>query len=364
MLEKSLISVLIGVGISVVAFVPVLIHQFRRFGAPSLGRMVLIFTNFVYVSALIAYTIFPVPPLSDEYCASHPRHFILDPTEYFRDMAHHFAGAPIMEVLTSSSMMQMVLNVALFVPLGFYAVRLLRMRPWSAVLFGFGTSLVIELTQYTGNWFISNCQYRVADINDLITNTLGGIFGVLATTFAPHFSQTPEKMEKQADKSRAVTKGRRFLALLIDVWWVILIDIAAMGITAAIGMVLLYNNPENKTAAEDAMETCGTPLLAALNLVYVIIAMAGRLGVSPGMGTAHLAWTTPRGLPAGRRHSLVIGMALMCSHLADTRFSILASIGTIVLLVELISVLFTARGLVGKIMGLNLVDARTIEERP
>ncbi|MDU1419175.1 MAG: hypothetical protein E6924_12050 [Cutibacterium avidum] len=47
MLEKSLISVLIGVGISVVAFVPVLIHQFRRFGAPSLGRMVLIFTNFV-----------------------------------------------------------------------------------------------------------------------------------------------------------------------------------------------------------------------------------------------------------------------------------------------------------------------------
>ncbi|MDU1419174.1 MAG: VanZ family protein [Cutibacterium avidum] len=179
-------------------------------------------------------------------------------------MAHHFAGAPVMEVLTSSSMMQMVLNVALFLPLGFYAVRLLRMRPWSAVLFGFGTSLAIELTQYTGNWFLSNCQYRVADINDLITNTLGGIFGVLTTTFAPHFSQTPEKMEKQADKSRAVTKGRRFLALLIDVWWVVLIDIAAMGITAAIGMVLLYNNPENKTAAEDAMETYGTPLLVAL----------------------------------------------------------------------------------------------------
>ena len=137
-----------------------------------------------------------------------------------------------------------------------------------------------------------------------------------------------------------------------------------MGITAAIGMVLLYNNPENKTAAEDAMETYGTPLLVALNLVYVIIAMAGRLGVSPGMGTAHLAWTTPRGLPAGRRHSLVIGVAFMCSQLANTRFSILATIGTTVLVVEAISVLFTARGLIGKIMRLNLVDARTIEERP
>lgn len=364
MLEKSLISVLIGVGISVVAFVPVLIHQFRRFGAPSLGRMVLIFTNFVYVSALIAYTIFPVPPLSDEYCASHPRHFILDPTEYFRDMAHQLAGAPITQVLTSSPMLQMALNVALFVPLGFYAVRLLRMRAWAAMLLGFGTSLVIELTQYTGNWFLSNCQYRVADINDLITNTLGGILGVLATTFTPHFSQAPETMEQQADEPREITKGRRFLALLIDVWWVILIDIAAMGLTAAIVTVILYHNPQNKAVAEHALTTYGTSLLVAFNLVYVIIAMTGRLGISPGIGTAHLAWTTPHGLPAGRRHSLVIGVAFMCSQLANTRFSILATIGTTVLVVEAISVLFTARGLIGKIMGLNLVDARTIEERP
>lgn len=238
------------------------------------------------------------------------------------------------------------------------------MRPWAAMLLGFGTSLVIELTQYTGNWFLSNCQYRVADINDLITNTLGGILGVLATTFTPHFSQAPETMEQQADEPREVTKGRRFLALLIDVWWVILIDIAAMGLTAAIVTVILYHNPQNKAVAEHALTTYGTSLLVAFNLVYVIIAMTGRLGISPGMGTAHLAWTTPHGLPAGRRHSLVIGVAFMCSQLANTRFSILATIGTTVLVVEAISVLFTARGLIGKIMRLNLVDARTIEERP
>ncbi|MGK2350959.1 VanZ family protein [Cutibacterium sp. V947] len=364
MLDKALISILIGAGISVVTFVPVLIHQFRRFGAPSFGRMVLVFSNFVYVTAIIAYTIFPVPPLSDKYCAAHPRYFILDPTEYFRDMAHQFAGAPVMEVLTSFSMMQMVLNVALFVPLGFYAVRLLRMRPWAAILLGFGTSLFIELTQYTGNWFISNCQYRAADVNDLITNTLGGILGVLTTTFAPHFSQAPEQMEKQANEPREVTKGRRFLALLIDAWWVAIIDLVALAVAVAIEMTMLYNNPESKTAIGDFMETYGTPLLMAINLVYVIVAMAGRLGVSPGMGTAHLVWTNTLGLPAGRRHSLVVGVAFMCSQLANTRFSILASIGTTVLVVEAISVLFTARGLIGKIMRLNLVDARTIEERP
>lgn len=171
-------------------------------------------------------------------------------------------------------------------------------------------------------------------------------------------------MEQQADEPREVTKGRRFLALLIDVWWVILIDIPAMGLTAAIVTVILYHNPQNKAVAEHALTTYGTSLLVAFNLVYVIIAMTGRLGISPGMGTAHLAWTTPHGLPAGRRHSLVIGVAFMCSQLANTRFSILATIGTTVLVVEAISVLFTARGLIGKIMRLNLVDARTIEERP
>ena len=69
MLHQALISILIGTGISLVAFVPILIHQFRRYGKPSPGRMTLIFTNFVYITAVIAYTIFPVPSLSREDCA-------------------------------------------------------------------------------------------------------------------------------------------------------------------------------------------------------------------------------------------------------------------------------------------------------
>ena len=42
MLHQALISILIGTGISLVAFVPILIHQFRRYGKPSPGRMTLI----------------------------------------------------------------------------------------------------------------------------------------------------------------------------------------------------------------------------------------------------------------------------------------------------------------------------------
>lgn len=66
-----------------------------------------------------------------------------------------------------------ILNVLLFIPLG-------AMLPilWSnfrqkknALLFGFGTSLVIELLQML--------TFRATDVNDLITNTLGAYLGYL-----------------------------------------------------------------------------------------------------------------------------------------------------------------------------------------
>lgn len=63
-----------------------------------------------------------------------------------------------------------VLNVGVFVPFGVLlaaaGVRLL-----GALLLGLGVSLFIEVAQYLGN------VGRTADINDLITNTLGTVLG-------------------------------------------------------------------------------------------------------------------------------------------------------------------------------------------
>ena len=70
-----------------------------------------------------------------------------------------------------------ILNVLLFIPLGVMLPFL-----WSrfrtqkhTVLFGFGTSLAIELFQML--------TFRATDVNDLITNTLGAYLGFLCTNF-------------------------------------------------------------------------------------------------------------------------------------------------------------------------------------
>lgn len=67
-----------------------------------------------------------------------------------------------------------VLNVILFIPLGFFLPLLWRkyrrLRP--GVIFAFGLSLAIELMQIL--------TFRTTDVNDLITNTVGYLVGFLA----------------------------------------------------------------------------------------------------------------------------------------------------------------------------------------
>ena len=55
----------------------------------------------------------------------------------------------------------------------------------TAVFVGFAVSLFIELTQFTGVWGIYPCAYRVFDVDDLVTNTLGALAGSLLSLAVP-----------------------------------------------------------------------------------------------------------------------------------------------------------------------------------
>lgn len=71
-----------------------------------------------------------------------------------------------------------LLNVVFFLPLGFFLPMLWRRfrRMHRTVLFGFGTSLFIELAQLL--------TPRATDVNDLITNTAGTILGYILAMLA------------------------------------------------------------------------------------------------------------------------------------------------------------------------------------
>ena len=103
--------------------------------------------------------------------------------------------------------LSILLNIALFVPLGALAettwrIRRMRRAPEGApadgsrlarsiphrrvlawVAIGCVVSCLIELTQYTGLFGVVPCTYRVVDIDDVIMNTLGTYAGVRLLPF-------------------------------------------------------------------------------------------------------------------------------------------------------------------------------------
>ncbi len=78
----------------------------------------------------------------------------------------------------------MGLNILLFVPLGLLLHNRGRHSLLTATLAGFGLSVLIELTQLTGVWFVYPCAYRHFDVNDIIFNTIGATVGALAAVAA------------------------------------------------------------------------------------------------------------------------------------------------------------------------------------
>lgn len=86
-----------------------------------------------------------------------------------------------------------LLNVLLFVPLGFFLPVLWTRykNPLRTVLFGFCTSLLIELLQIF--------SFRATDINDLITNTLGTLIGWFAGRLLLKLRQQISPIDRKAD---------------------------------------------------------------------------------------------------------------------------------------------------------------------
>ena len=113
----------------------------------------------------------------------------------------------------------MLLNVALFVPLGML-VRHLALRGRTigilvGTLAGLLVSLLVELTQLTGDWFLYPCAYRLFDVDDLLANTAGAVVGTVLAPLVGLLAGSRDPVD--ADEPRPVTSSRRFVGMFSDV---------------------------------------------------------------------------------------------------------------------------------------------------
>ncbi|RSM59012.1 VanZ family protein [Amycolatopsis sp. WAC 01376] len=255
---SAVIAVFAGFVLAGLLAVPYIAASYRRRGELGLWRVLLVFGFLVYAMSLWTYTLLPIPETTTAWCAEHAAgHLQLRPFQFVADIRREQTGTGVRAFLRNPAVQQAVFNVALFVPLGMFVRHLFRRGFAATVAIGFAVSLFIECTQLTGVWFLFECPYRLADVDDLLTNTLGAAVGF---GLAPLLRLLPgNEPSAPPGTPRPVTARRRLLGMAVDVVSVIL-----LGTTAGIVTTLLAGEPDTVVTA-----LIGT-LLPAVLLLFVI----------------------------------------------------------------------------------------------
>lgn len=123
----------------------------------------------LYLICLINMVLFPLPGI-EEISGLNGYNGQFVPFKFVADIAKD---------RTAESVLQVLLNIFMTVPFGFFFKFFLNMKIRNIILITFLFSLIIELAQLTGLFFIYPGSYRLFDVDDLMTNTLGGFLGTV-----------------------------------------------------------------------------------------------------------------------------------------------------------------------------------------
>lgn len=228
----------------------------------------------LYLIALACFTLYPMPENAAAYCAAHHLKPQLNPLEFIHDI----------QTDGLTGIMQLAMNVIFFLPLGYFMKRTFRWKLAVALPITFLTSLLIETTQLTGIWGIYPCAYRLFDVDDLITNTLGGALGFAIGNTINHFLP-----QQRINKDGITTNPgfiRRCVALAIDLC---LIEAASL---SAAAFVYLVGTMVDANRANDINQTISTVATIVMFVLFEGIIPWSRNGRTLGGGFTRMTVET------------------------------------------------------------------------
>lgn len=340
----GVLAIAIGALVGIVHFVPFVAISYRRHGGLTFGRFALWAAFLVYFLAIWTYTLLPLPDPDAVRCVG----VNLNLLEFVTDIRGAITRPG--NTLTDPAVLQLVLNVILFVPLGFF-LRVLGGRGiLVALVVGLGLSAFIETTQLTGVWGLYPCAYRVFDVDDMLTNTTGALLGSILSLVLPKRMRGSEP-SPDADDPRPVTKGRRFVGALCDLIGVVLLQ-GAVGVGVQAVSMYLLGNPATESAPVGGVLAFVVPAL----LWFVVVLATGRTIGDLAVQLRYRGGPVPAVFARILRFIGGIGGWMLLGAIPEWG----GILGGVFALVWLILLLTTphGRGLSGVISGQQLSDAR------
>ncbi|MBW4080908.1 VanZ family protein [Paenibacillus sp. S150] len=200
---------------------PFMVVQYRRHGYINKVRALVLYLLLLYLLNAFYLVMLPMPasrhnlPPSGSMIQHIPLQFIQD---IRRSSAFNAEDpASYLLLLQLPEFLQALFNVVLLVPFGLFLGYYFRTRWVVCILLSFILSLLFELTQITGIYGFFDYPYRIFDVDDLITNTLGGIMGYRIALWISGLLPRIEQLDSRVDLSaKRVTYTRRGIAFLLD----------------------------------------------------------------------------------------------------------------------------------------------------
>ncbi len=213
---NALVAIALGSILAVLLLVPTAAVQYRLDGRLGPLDLAILVTSAVYALAMWTYTLLPMPVDGTFACKGSQLRVLGS-----LGLVHvPDRGGPL-ALLREPAFLQIVLNVLLFVPLGYFIRVILHRGVVVATTAGLALSLLIEVTQKTGVWNLYSCAYRLFDVDDLIVNTLGATVGSLLSVLVVRRGRPDVVLPT------TISFGRRMVGFASDVLFVALTGAAA-----------------------------------------------------------------------------------------------------------------------------------------
>jgi glycopeptide antibiotics resistance protein len=213
---NALVAIAFGSVLAVLLLIPTAAVQYRLDGRLGPLDLTILVTSAIYALAIWTYTLLPMPADHTFACKGSQLRVLGS-----LGLIHvPDRGGPL-ALLREPAFLQIVLNVLLFVPLGYFLRVILHRGVVVATLAGLGLSLLVELTQKTGVWHLYSCAYRLFDVDDLIVNTLGATIGSLLSILVVR------RRRPHVVMPTTVSFGRRVVGFTSDVLFIALAGAAA-----------------------------------------------------------------------------------------------------------------------------------------
>lgn len=226
-LSSIRLMVIIFPFLAVLLLVPLLVRQYHRYGAISGWMMTINYAFVFYMMCAYALTILPLPTIEQVRRMTGPVEnwqlfsFVKD----FMTYSGFVLSQPStwLEAAKSPQFIQPFFNLLLLFPFGMFLHYHYKKRFLISFILSFGVSLSFELIQRSALFGIYPRPYRLFDVDDLLLNTCGAMFGWLISIplgkMLPKKENIVQMLERKSDK---VSVSRKSVAAVIDVMLILL----------------------------------------------------------------------------------------------------------------------------------------------